>query len=229
MKLLPCPYRLKRGFTLIELLVVISIVSLLIAILLPALAKARESSRTIKCASSIRQVTMLMTTYCQDSNEWIPSAWTWWRNDVPDAWYGSPLFAKKGMGQYINNLDLFQGCPSKPDRKSKYYGISEILGAGGFGGASWPPKKSSKRLLDILTPSSTLSFIDGHLTKDSWVARPLLYPKGGTWATERRYGWERHNESPNIAHVDGHVASRPYGEVDVYSYSDPSMKYWRYQ
>ncbi len=227
MNLLTTQQHIKRGFTLIELLVVISIVSLLISILLPALAKARESSRTIKCGSSIRQVTMLMATYCQDNSEWIPSAWTWWRDDVPNAWFGQPLFAKKGLGQYINNTDLFKGCPSRPHRKSKYYGISEVLGAGGFGKAAWPPKQSSKRLIDILTPSDTLSFVDGWSTKDSWVARPLVYPKGGTFATERRYGWERHNQSPNIAHVDGHVTNRPYDELDVWSWSNQSMKYWR--
>ncbi len=218
-----------RGFTLIELLVVISIVSLLISILLPALAKARESSRTIKCGTSLRQVTMLMTNYAQDNEEWIPSAWTWWRDDVPNTWYGKPLFAKKGMGQYMNNTNLFTACTSNPDRKSKYYGISEILGTGSFGGANWPPKPSKKRLVDVLTPSHTLSFIDGWPPKDSWVARPLLYPKGGTWATQRRYGSERHNDSPNIAHVDGHVANRPFGEIDVYSWQDQSMKFWRYE
>ncbi len=57
-----------KAFTLIELLVVISIIALLIAILLPALGKARESAWSIQCLSQVKQMGVAQTAYNGDNN-----------------------------------------------------------------------------------------------------------------------------------------------------------------
>ena len=54
------------GFTLIELLVVVSIIALLVAILLPALAKAREQARRVMCGSRLKQLHLGLTYYAHD-------------------------------------------------------------------------------------------------------------------------------------------------------------------
>jgi prepilin-type N-terminal cleavage/methylation domain-containing protein/prepilin-type processing-associated H-X9-DG protein len=61
-----------RGFTLIELLVVISIIALLIAILLPSLAKAKELANRAVCSANIRGVIQTMFTYAQSNNSVFP-------------------------------------------------------------------------------------------------------------------------------------------------------------
>lgn len=63
---MPFAERSSRAFTLIELLVVVAIVALLISVLLPSLARAREQAREVKCLSNLRQLGLLARYYAND-------------------------------------------------------------------------------------------------------------------------------------------------------------------
>ena len=65
-------FRNGQAFTLIELLVVISIISLLIAVLLPALSSARKTSQAIACASNLRQISLGGMAYSNDFDGYYP-------------------------------------------------------------------------------------------------------------------------------------------------------------
>jgi prepilin-type N-terminal cleavage/methylation domain-containing protein len=66
----------RRGFTLVELLVVIGIIALLISILLPTLARARDAAKSIKCASNARQLAQGLLGYTTDFQGQFPVGFT---------------------------------------------------------------------------------------------------------------------------------------------------------
>jgi prepilin-type N-terminal cleavage/methylation domain-containing protein len=62
----------RKAFTLVELLVVIGIIAVLVAILLPVLARARQQAERVACASNLRQIATAWVAYCHTGKGLLP-------------------------------------------------------------------------------------------------------------------------------------------------------------
>lgn len=97
----------KKGFTLIELLVVISIIALLLAILLPALGKAKDHAKKIGCSANLRSLSLAAIFYATDNDDLTPSSSNIWAdNGITRAgWVG--LTSDNNGDPFSENVQVF--------------------------------------------------------------------------------------------------------------------------
>ncbi len=177
----------KNGFTLIELLVVVAIISVLVALLLPALTQARESSRMVVCLSNLRQHGMAACAYAEDYVDvYYPDLtdnYDWFKYYTPYLGTG----AKMGGGASKTKCVI---CPSKKDELDRpSYGMNVFKRGLVF----------SKLKTSIANPDGLMMFADSY----NCLA---LHP----WGTGE-IDW-RHMVKAMMCFLDGHAGSCGYGD-----------------
>lgn len=179
----------RNGFTLIELLVVISVIALLIAILLPALNSARDTARSVKCLSNLRQAGLATHGYANDYISYLPPGnvdgadqiWNHLLIGYLDGnsgvtWNDTPTSQEQGFARCPEGIPnhAVNGNPSR-----LHYGAHPLLMPGNIDFADPSDVARLYRLDDVLRPSDLLLFADATQPPNSHNANPTLWRVDG--------------------------------------------------
>ena len=211
-------------FTLVELLVVIAIIAILSALLLPSLGKARDTAKSMKCMSNLKQFGAAGLMYASDYNDY----WVIFYGPSAGCWYNKSAFITYLTGKQYQNSYTDSGytlppgmvCPSisNPNLQNglasaTLYGMNEQ----GIDDINWWSTSTNAYLLSkIARPSLKLAHID------AGVPDPITGITDGYW----NINYDRaaivggnvgYRHSGGIAAgtllFDGHTAISQYGDL----------------
>jgi prepilin-type N-terminal cleavage/methylation domain-containing protein/prepilin-type processing-associated H-X9-DG protein len=225
--------KIRRAFTLIELLVVIAIIAILAALLLPALAKAKEKAKATECLSNVKQWGYAFWMYGDDNEDFFPyegSAFDAidasfnveaWYNTAPDYASGPALTNLYMSGQHpLPGVKSIFTCPSvrkmppyAPTKDKPYFMY-------GFNNRMDPNGPDQFKRSACTKPSETIVFTENSETN---------------FPSTSRFTPARHDLRANLAFADGHAQpvhtndyrrTGPEDSNSTLEWNRPRVVYW---
>jgi prepilin-type N-terminal cleavage/methylation domain-containing protein len=188
------------GFTLIELLVVIAIIAILAALLLPALASAKERAKTAQCKSNIHEISLAMKMYADDAEGLYPIS----GGAIPWDAIDSETQHQSWMQQifnYTKNMDVYR-CPKDDQSKYSYFNGARAAFVVNGGPASLDSKAIKFPVAYVLSGDTIWpNERDDDADKDDYSQNCVGGPDNG----DPYEDWERHTGGQNILFEDGHA------------------------
>ena len=214
------------AFTIIEVLSVISIIALLVAMLLPGLAKARAQAGATVCRSNIRQIALANGLYAQESGGVYVAGAPWFRRNL-HRWHGvrdnvsevfdgsrGPLVPYLGLDAQIRRCPTFH--PEKPGFETgnggygynnAYVGVQTALLPGGA--ARVTSDLAGVYGDQVRRPGEAVMFTDAAFAAEALIeysfAEPRFHPEFASRADPSVHF--RHEGTANVAWCDGHVSA----------------------
>jgi prepilin-type N-terminal cleavage/methylation domain-containing protein/prepilin-type processing-associated H-X9-DG protein len=208
-------HKKRGGFTLIELLVVIAIIAILAAILFPVFAKAREKARQASCQSNLKQLALGALMYAQDYDECLPMAFIGNPGGPYVRWF-------ELINPYVKNSQVMV-CPSVVN----LYGWNRRL-MGDYGNV-----RRLSQITEVATKimagdndSGVYSSSASDKTSATTNAMCMLE---GLWTASncRSQLYPRHNETANVAFLDGHVKAMKVDDELAGATASGNSRYWQ--
>ncbi len=212
-----------RAFTLIELLVVIAIIAILAAMLLPALAAAKQKAWTTSCNSNLHQIGLAMSMFAGDNNEFYPESGTripWGTLDTNSPAGSGKASWMEQIFPYTGNTNVYR-CPGNvqlaPDLQGPFNYFNGVRAA--YMASSPDPNQryfTAVKSTLILFPSAyvlggdtagiesdtgTLTFYQDDADKDDYTQDCV---GGATDDPDYTEAYQIHSKGQNIMFADGH-------------------------
>ena len=208
----------RAGFTLIELLVVIAIISILAALLLPALSRAKESARAAQCLGSERQIGLAVRLYADDNDDTFPrsqhsafanSQLAWERAIAPQLGASTATWTNLLTGVYH--------CASSKLTAPLSYGLNVYFEVGPDDDYTGKPQTWRKQTR-ILKPSNTIIMAEPNTAADHIMAHFWISQTDADDEVDAK----RHAQKANYTFADGHSQKLPLAKT----YAPPQLDLW---